>query len=308
MFKFKIIAIFICIITFSTFSNAKIQIKYKIGDEIITNFDISEEKKYLLFLRPNLKNLNTVEITKISEDSLIKDIIKKKEIKKVFTKPAGKNFEEKILNDLYRFKKVKNKDQFINLLNQNKIEYDKIIDKVKHEALWNDLIYRKFNSLVKIDKNHLQNVLRNKLKNNTRYEYNLSELLFEVNNNEELNSKYVKILKYIDKTDFKTAAVKFSVSNSNNRGGEIGWIKETLLSVNLSKILNEMNVREITEPIEYPNGYLLLKINNKREMKEIIDFNKELDELIRFERNRQLNQFSLLFYKKLKQNTIINEN
>ena len=308
MFKFKIIAIFICIITFSTCLNAKIQIKYKIGDEIITNFDISEEKKYLLFLRPNLKNLKTVEITKISEDSLIKDIIKKKEIKKVFTKPAGKNFEEKILNDLYKFKKVKNKDQFINLLNQNKIEYDKIIDKVKYEALWNDLIYRKFNSLVKIDKNHLQNVLRNKLKNNTRYEYNLSELLFEVNNNEELNSKYLKILKYIDKTDFKTAAVKFSVSNSNNRGGEIGWIKETLLSVNLSKILNEMNVREITEPIEYPNGYLLLKINNKREMKEIIDFNKELDELIRVERNRQLNQFSLLFYKKLKQNTIINEN
>ena len=69
-----------------------------------------------------------------------------------------------------------------------------------------------------------------------------------------------------------------------------------------------MNVREITEPIEYPNGYLLLKINNKKKMKEIIDFNKELDELIRFERNRQLNQFSLLFYKKIKQNTIINEN
>lgn len=307
MFKFKIIAIFICIITYSTCLNAKIQIKYKIGDEIITNFDISEEKKYLIFLRPNLKNLNTVEITKISEDSLIKDIIKKKEIKKVFTKPAGKNFEEKILNDLYRFKKVKNKDQFIYLLNQNKIEYDKIIDKIKYEALWNDLIYRKFNSIVKIDKNHLQNILKNKLKNNTKYEYNLSELLFEVNNKEELNSKYMKILKYIDQTDFKTAAVKFSVSNSNNRGGEIGWIKETLLSVNLSKILKEMNVREITKPIEYPNGYLLLKINNRRKMKEIIDFNKELDELIRFERNRQLNQFSLLFYKKLKQNTVINE-
>ena len=153
MFKFKIIAIFICIITYSTCLNAKIQIKYKIGDEIITNFDISEEKKYLIFLRPNLKNLNTVEITKISEDSLIKDIIKKKEIKKVFTKPAGKNFEEKILNDLYRFKKVKNKEQLINLLNQSKIEYDKIIKKIKYEALWNDLIYRKFNSVVKIFSN-----------------------------------------------------------------------------------------------------------------------------------------------------------
>ena len=308
MLKFKKFVFIAFIITFSTCLNAKIQIKYKIGDEIITNFDILEEKKYLLFLRPNLKNLNTNEINKISEDSLIKYIIKKKEINKVFAKSIGKNFEEKILNDLYRFKKVKNKEQLVILLNQNKIEYDKMINKVKYEALWNDLIYRKFNSIVKIDENHLKNILRNKLKNNIKYEYNLSEILFEVNNSEKLNSKYMKILKYINKSDFKTAAVKFSLSNSNNKGGEIGWIKETLLSLNLNKILRDMNVKEITKPIKYPNGYLLLKINNKRNMKEIIDFNKELDELIKFERNRQLNQFSLLFYKKLKQNTIINEN
>ena len=124
MLKFKKFVFIAFIITFSTCLNAKIKIKYKIGDEIITNFDILEEKKYLLFLRPNLKNLNTNEINKISEDSLIKDIIKKKEINKVFAKSTGKNFEEKILNDLYRFKKVKNKEQLIILLNQNKIEYD----------------------------------------------------------------------------------------------------------------------------------------------------------------------------------------
>ena len=189
MFKCKYFVFIAFIITFSTCLNAKIQIKYKIDDEIITNFDILEEKKYLLFLRPNLKNLNTNEINKISEDSLIRDIIKKKEIDKVFTKSTGKDFEEKILNDLYRFKKVKNKEQLINLLNQSKIEYDKIIKKIKYEALWNDLIYRKFNSVVKIDKNHLNNILKNNLKNNIKYEYNLSEILFEINNNEGLNSK-----------------------------------------------------------------------------------------------------------------------
>ena len=42
-------------------------------------------------------------------------------------------------------------------------------------------------------------------------------------------------------------------------------------------------------------------------MKQIISIDKELEELINFEKNRQLNQFSLLFYKKLKQNVIINE-
>ena len=68
-----------------------------------------------------------------------------------------------------------------------------------------------------------------------------------------------------------------------------------------------MNVNEISKPLKYPNGYLVLKINDKKEMKQTINFNNELEELIRYERNRQLNQFSLLYFKKLKQNTLINE-
>ena len=63
-----------------------------------------------------------------------------------------------------------------------------------------------------------------------------------------------------------------------------------------------MKVEEISKPLKYQNGYLVLKINDKKEMKQTINFNKELEELIRYERNRQLNQFSLLYFKKLKQN------
>ena len=102
-------------------------------------------------------------------------------------------------------------------------------------------------------------------------------------------------------------AAKYSISNSSDKGGEIGWIKETLLSENLNKILGNMKKNEISEVIKYPNGYLILKINDKKEMKQIIDMDKELKDMISFEQNRQLNQFSLLFYKKLKQNIIINE-
>ena len=68
-----------------------------------------------------------------------------------------------------------------------------------------------------------------------------------------------------------------------------------------------MDIGEITKPLKYPNGYLLLKINNKKKMKEVINIDKELDELYSYERNKQLNQFSLLYFKKLKQNTTINE-
>ncbi len=92
-----------------------------------------------------------------------------------------------------------------------------------------------------------------------------------------------------------------------NRGGEIGWVKETLLSEKIVNKLKNLKKGQISNPIKYPNGYLLLKVNNKKEMKQKIDIDKELNEKVNFERNKQLNQFSLLYYKKLEQNTKINE-
>ena len=159
--------------------------------------------------------------------------------------------------------------------------------------------------LVKIDEAKLKKQLLKKIKSLRKSEYNLSELLFEIDSNDNLDNKYEIIKEYINSNNFKLAATRYSISNSANKGGEIGWIKETLLSENLVKILNKMNINEISKPIKYPNGYLLLKINNKREMKESININKEFKDLVNFEKNKQLNQFSLLYFKKLKKNTVI---
>ena len=181
------------------------------------------------------------------------------------------------------------------------------MEKMKYESLWNDFIFRKYNSMVRIDKDKLKKELKVKISNNKKYEYLLYEILFEVQNNEALTNKYKEILEYIDKNNFNDAAAKYSISNSSIRGGEIGWVKETLLSKKLNNILKVKKKGELTKPIKYPNGYLILKINQKKEMKQILSFEDELKELINFERNKQLNQFSLLFYKKIKQNTVINE-
>ena len=72
-------------------------------------------------------------------------------------------------------------------------------------------------------------------------------------------------------------------------------------------ILENMKIKDVSKPIKFPNGYLILKVNDKREIKQKINIDKEFNELVSYEKNKQLNQFSLLFYKKLKQNTIVNE-
>ena len=300
------VLIFFLIFFKNSISYSQIQIKYKIDEEIITNIDILNERKYLIFLRPSLNKLPQEEMIKISTNSLNKEIIKKKELKKIFKNIEKKEYAE-IKKNLFNFKKVKNENEFLNLIKKNNISYDKILEKIKYEALWNELIFRKFNSLVKIDEKELKEKLILKFSSDTKYEYNLSEILFEVEKSETFENKYNQIIEYINLNDFKAAASKFSISSSSNKGGDIGWIKETLLSDRLVKILKEIKMNELIKPIKYPNGYLIIKINDIKEIKQSLNIDNELKESVNFERNKQLNQFSLLYYKKLKQNTAINE-
>ena len=306
MFKLKILIITILVLSVNnSFSNIKI--KYKIENEIITNIDIEEEKKYLIFLNPNLKKLNTEQITKISENSLIREIIKKRELKRIFKDFEDKKFIDRVKLNLFKFKGVNNENEFKKILFSQDINYERVIDKIKYEGMWNELIFRKYINSVRINEKNLKVKLTNKISNNKKFEYNLSEILFEIKDTNDLNKLYKEILDYININSFDAAVSKYSISNSSLSGGKLGWIKETLLSENLVKILNSLKNGSITKPIKYPNGYLVLKINNKREIKQNIDLEKELQEMIKFEQNKQLNQFSLLFYKKLKQNIEINE-
>ncbi len=305
-FKIFLISVFIAFTYFNdTFS--QIIIKYKVGDKIVTNADIEFEKNYLIFLKPGLDELSNEEMKLIAEKSIIRDTIKKKEIDKVFKDLNNLEIINGVKKSLFRFKNVQNEDEFLKLIKNKNLNYEKIVEKMKYEGMWNELIFQKYNTFVVINKEKLKSELLSKISKDKRYEYNLSEILFEIEKENSVKKKYENIIKYINLNDFNSAASKFSISNSSTKGGQIGWIKETLLSENLSSLLSKLKVDEITKPIKYPNGYLILKINDKKEIKNQINLDTELDEIVRFEKNKQLNQFSLLYYKKLKQDIIINE-
>ena len=307
MARFNLLIIFLLVFFINFNVQADIKIKFKVGEDIITNIDILNEKNYLIFFRPDLSKLNEKDIIKISENSLIRELIKKKELDKIFKDTNNQEFIDSLKKNLFLRYNVKDEGQFKSLLTKNNIRFEDLLTKVKYEGLWNELIYMKYNNSVKIDKEKTRKELILKISNKKKYEYNLSEILFDIDKNEKLISKHAKIINTIREKDFKTAASKFSISSSSDIGGELGWIKETMLSNNLNKILGNMKKNQITKPIKYPNGYLLLKINDKKEMKEVVDIEKELKDLISYERDKQLSQFSLLYYKKLKQNTKISE-
>jgi len=303
---FSIIIIFFCL--FNITNSNEVKIKVKIDNEIITNVDIVNEKNYLIFLNPVLIELTIDKQNSVAKNSLIKEIIKKKELIKYFDISKDYSFINKIEKNLYIQKNFSNKEEFINFLNNNNLNYSLIREKLKLEALWNQLILNKYSKSLKIDENLLKKKISKEFENSKiKYQYNLSEILFEDDLNIDYKKTFQKIKNSIESIGFENTATIYGISDSAKNGGLIGWINGTQIAEELKKKINSIIIGEITKPIKILNGYLILKLNDKKKIREKLDLKKELDKLINIEKTKQLNNFSIIFYKRLKQNIIINE-
>ena len=122
-----------------------------------------------------------------------------------------------------------------------------------------------------------------------------------------MEDKINKIKKNIDEVGFNNTASLYSLSETANVGGKIGWIKEENLSPKILEELYKIKSGEITDVIKIGNNFLILKIEDMKKNKIQIDNEMKLKEMIDFERNRQLNQFSNIYFNKIKINYSIDE-
>ena len=280
----------------------EIKIISKINNEIITNIDLENQIKYLLITNSNLKDLNKKDLIELSKNSLINEILKKKEIDKFLSINEKSSLGEKLVKQNYMSLGFDNKSDYETFLERKGISLELVKSKLVIEKLWNTLIYEKFKEKVKINENQIKKKIKiYKNQQKKLYEFNVSEILFT------FDVSFNEVNEFIKKYGFKSAAVKFSISDTSSKGGEIGWVKLTNLSQEFQEKIYSLKIGEHTEPIKIPSGNLILKLNSKREIKDQFDLDKETKKQIIFEQNRQLNSFSLNYFNKLKQNAIINE-
>ena len=309
MSKIKIIIFLIFISTFNQFSYSDtIEIKVKINDQIITNLDIENEKKYLLFLNPKLIELERSKVEDLARNSLITEIIKKIELEKFFNFTKNDQLVNKIEKQLIKKRNISSVEDFKKILKDKELNYFIVKEKLLIETLWNKLIYDKYKNNVVINKEELrENIIIEFNNNKKKFAYNLSEIVISKDISVSFNKKLLEINKSIEKVGFENTATIYSISSSSKNGGLIGWINEIQISKKINEKIRQLEVNQITEPIEIQNGYILIKVNNKKQIQQDINIDNELDKLINKEMNSQLSNFSTIFYKKLKKNIEINE-
>lgn len=276
----------------------------KINNEIITNINIENEYKYLLAINPELKKLKNEDKFSIAKNSFLREKIKKIELLNFFELNNYENdpYLENTLKKLYNNLNLTSENEFQNYLLQYDLTIDDVKKKLEIELKWNELIYAKFNQQVSIDVEEMKKKIK---KNDIQKNYLLSEIFFTLEKKNEINERYNLIKKSISEIGFKSTVTKFSLSDSSRLGGRIGWVSESELSEVILSEIKKLNVNEITKPINLAGGFLILKLEGVEDKKTSVNFEEELNNQITNEKNRQLNQFSLIYYNKIKFNTKI---
>ena len=305
-FTFRLVSqlIFFFIVFINLYAN-EVKIVAKIENDIITNIDIENEYKYLITLNKSLEDIDKNQLLSFAKNSLIKEKIKKSEIKKFYELDKKNDAVDKLITGIYIKLNIDNLEEFKIYLKNNNLEYSDVYRKLEIEAVWNEMVYYLFKDKIYIDETDLKNRI---IDNQQKVESLLiSEIIVNIKNKNDVEKVYNQLLKSIEKFGYKETVLRLSISNSKNNSGLLGWINKNTLSKKIQNELSKIEIGQITKPILISSGMLVLKLEDKKFVEPTQNLDDQLLKLTNFEINNQLNNFSTIYYNKIKKNFLVNE-
>lgn len=305
MKNLKIIFIIFLFITQKVFALEN-KIIFKIENEPLTTIDLLYEIKRLKFFEKNISNLNNEEIYKIASQTLINHIIKKIEVSKRFTEIRinDEEYLNSIINSQIKKLGFQNIDDFRINLTKYDLEFENYKNRLIVDILWNEIIYNLYSKKVNIDIEALKSQITNR--GDKENMYLLREIIFSTNEKSSVSKIYETIKKDINTIGFEASALKYSISSTSEKGGEIGWLNENLFNDVILEEIKKLKKFDHTGPIRTQGGFAILQLIDKKKINREENLDDELKKLINIEKNNQLKNYSNLYFNKLKKNIQIN--
>jgi len=280
------------------------KILLKINNEIITYVDVVNEAKYLRLLNPKINELNNERIFEIAKESLISENIKKIAILSINKKiNLDENQIKPYLENTYKNLGFNSFSDFEKYILENKYNLVDVKFKIMTEILWNEIIFKQFINKVKIDNKLIEKQII-KIKDNNVMLL-LNEILLDADTN--IDENFNKIKKSIIENGFENTALIYSVSSTSKSGGKIGWINKLSLNSAILKEVEKIGIGEHSEPIRIQSGFLIIKISEIKKNPNQFNIDEERKKLINQKTNEQLQQFSNIYFNKIKKDISINE-
>lgn len=301
--------IFLTFIVISSFINqtlfAKLEnnIVLKVENEIITKYDI--KNKILSSLILSGKEINQENIDKIKKKSL--DLVIEHKLKKIELSKYNIKKDDSKINSYLNLVSSNNIEGLKIIFKENNLDYDFFLEEIETQFKWQKLIHQIYVNKIKIDEKMINKELNNFIKNKADIEeFKISEIEIYLDKNSEYDNEISKILNEIKEIGFENTALKYSVSNSAEDKGNLGWMNAKSLSKEIYDTINKMKIGEITNPIKRGDSILILKLNDKKISKsDDIDKKKLKKNIVNLKRNELFDLYSKSHISKLQNNSYI---
>ncbi|MDZ5604983.1 peptidylprolyl isomerase [Pseudomonas sp. RP23018S] len=163
-------------------------------------------------------------------------------------------------------------DQFRAALAHDGLSFDDAREQVKREMIISRVRQRRVAERIQVSEQEVKNFLASDMgKMQLSEEYRLANILIptpESANSETIQAAARKAGNVYQQlrqgADFGQLAISQSASENALEGGEMGWRKAGQLPPDFAKLLGSMGTGDITQPIRIPNGFIILKLEEKR--------------------------------------------
>ena len=308
--KIKLIFFFLFLLFFFKNVSANIQDKIvaKIGNEIVTNYDIINEINTILALTNQTADKNEFgKLQNIAFLSIKKRLIKKSEIKKFkitkYNTIDVNNYILRLENNLgLTQQNINLKDHF----KRYGANYDIYFEGVVANFKWNSLIYSLYRKQLDVDEELIKSELKKQIQEEKKIvEYNLSEIVLENWDQNKLND----VKKSIQENGFIKTANLYSDSVSSSKGGSIGWVMSKSISSQYLREILKLKKTQISKPIKVNNNIVIIQLNDKRILNQSnLDLVQIEKKIINRKKEEKLNIFSDSHYLNLEKKTYIEVN
>ncbi len=292
------------ILNLSTTANAlKNEIIVKINESIITTYELKNKLRTSLILSNQEVNQINVDKNKSRALTYLIDLkIKQNELKKYKVKINTFNVNDQLLS-----LSSNNIDEFQKRFNEQGINFELFVDELKIETAWKQLMYNIYSEKVKISEEEVEKQVINYMEKSSIFtELKISEIEINLNDLSNFQNEVDFIKKEIKENGFENTALKFSTSSTSKNFGNIGWVNVESLSPRVSKILKQLEIGEVSQPIKNMNTLLFLKIADRKITKiDNINLEELKKKIVDQKKNELFNLYSRSHLSKLKNNSLI---
>ena len=297
---FLIIFLFV---TNKSFAKIESTIVLKIENEIISNYEV--KNKILTSLIMNGQEINQKNIDNNKRQALESLILFK--LKKIELSKYDFENNPKQVNDYLNLISSNDIEKLKERFKGNNLDYDIFLEEIETQFKWQKLIYKIYSNQIDIDETSIDLKVREITENQKKIEQlRISEIEVMSNNDESDKEKISEIINSIKNEGFEKSAMKYSISITSEKKGDLGWIESKSLSPKIYSLISKMKIGEVSKPIKTQNTIVFLKVLDKRLFEpEKIDLVKLREKLINDRKNELFNLYSRSHLSKLKNTSLI---